>query len=182
MYYTDGLNQTNQTFIQKHRGGEGHTEETTTIRKQSPVQVIQTIKVRQPIHRQRKRRGRVRAETESEGSTYFLPPFFLLPCCFDFAAGPPALPLPLSLAFAALAASAFLAFCFPVGAAFPFFPFSSFFLSPPDFFPPLLDKSCQQSFQKWARQRKVATTITQKTEEAITDLFTRKFNLFGKVG
>src|SRR5258706_11023182 len=55
------------------------------------------------------RTGNVCPKTQSKGSTYFLPPFFLLPCCFDFAAGPSALPLPLALdlPLASLAAWAF---------------------------------------------------------------------------
>src|SRR5258706_4212175 len=157
MYYTNYLNQTDQATIQQNGGWEGRAEEATCGSKQSPVQVIQFREIIQSKPRHWTRRSRVRPETQAKGSTYFLPPFFLPPCCFDFAAGPPALPLPLSLALAALAASVFLAFFLPVLAVLPFFPFS-FFLT--CFFPPCFDKSCQKGFQKRSGQREVTTTNT----------------------
>src|SRR5258706_2096986 len=146
MYQTAYLNETTQARVQEIGGREGRAEETTCGSEQSPIKVIQLKEVIQPESRHRTSRSRVRSEAQSEGSTYFLPPFFLPPCCFDLAAEPPALALPLPLDFASAAAWTFLAFCFPVVAAFPF-PFSFFF--PADFFPPCFDKSCQKGFQKW---------------------------------
>src|SRR5258706_10014934 len=180
MYQTTYLNEGAQARVQNRNGGEGHTEETTTAREQNPVQTIHVEKREQSKRRYRAHQGNVRPETQSEGSTYFLPPFFLLPCCFDFAAGPSALPLPFALDFASLAAWVLAAFFFPVVAALPFFPFSFLFF-PADFFPPGFDNSCQKGFQKWRGQRKVASTVTQKRVEGVTHLPALQVNLLGKI-
>src|SRR5258707_2218230 len=97
MYQTTQLNEAVQARVQNRDGREGHTEEATCAREQNPVQTIHVEKRKQSESRYRARRGNVRPETQSESGTYFLPPFFLLPCCFDFAADPSALPLPLAL-------------------------------------------------------------------------------------
>src|SRR5258706_14344886 len=122
MYQTTYLNEGAQARVQNRDGREGHTEETTTAREQISVQSMHVEKREQSKRRYRMRRSSVHPETESEGSTYFLPPFFLLPCFFDFTAGLSALPLPFALDFASLAAWALSAFFFPVVAALPFFP------------------------------------------------------------
>src|SRR5258706_3620971 len=161
MYQTTYLNEGAQARVQNRDGREGHTEETTTAREQNPVQTIHVEKREQSKRRYRMRRSSVHPETESEGSTYFLPPFFLLPCCFDFTAGLSALPLPFALDFASLAAWALSAFFFPVVAVFPFFPFFFLFFSAP-FFPPLFFWSFLDGFQNWHCLRKVGRSVQQQ--------------------
>src|SRR5258706_1733395 len=180
MYNTTYLNETYQATVQQNGGREGRTEEAACGSEQSPVQIIQFEKIIQSERDHRRRRSRVRPEAQAKGSTYFLPPFFLSPCCFDLAAEPPALALPLPLDLESAVAWTFLAFFFPEVVVLPFFPFSFFF--PTCFFPPCFDESCQKGFQKRSGQRKVTTTNTQETVEVVTYPLARKLDLLGKIG